>query len=160
MSAQVKSGRELTGRRVLAWLVGFFLVVASVNAVFIYAGIRSWPGLVSEHSYEEGLAYNQTLAAVRANAAMGWVARLDYRDGQATLTLTDRDGRAVDGMQVEAVFTRPVGQTAEVAAALRSRGGGRYAAAVALPMPGQWEMAVTVDGARDRFHATERMVVK
>ncbi len=160
MSVQVNSGRELTGRTVLAWLVGFFVVVASVNGVFIYAGIKSWPGLVSEHSYEEGLAYNQTLAAARANAAMGWTARLDYRDGRAMLMLTDRDGRALDGMKVEAVFTRPLGQTAEVATTLSSFGGGRYAAAVALPMPGQWEMAVTVDGARDRFRATERVIVK
>jgi len=160
MSAQVTSGGELTGRKVLAWLVGFFVVVASVNGVFIYAGIKSWPGLVSEHSYEEGLAYNRTLAAARANAALGWTARLDYRDGQAALVLTDRDGRALDGMQVEAVFTRPLGRTAAVAATLASLGAGRYAAAVALPMPGQWEMAVTVDGARDRFLAAERVIVK
>jgi nitrogen fixation protein FixH len=160
MNVQAKSGRELTGRMVLAWLVGFFLVVATVNGVFIYAGVKSWPGLVSEHSYEEGLAYNRTLAAVRANAALGWSARLDYRAGQAVLTLTDRDGRAIDGMQVEAVFTRPLGQTAEIAVALPARGGGRYSAAVALPLAGQWEMAVTVDGARDRFQATERLIVK
>lgn len=160
MSAQVKSDGELTGRRVLAWLIGFFVVVASVNAVFIYAGIRSWPGLVSERAYEEGLAYNRTLATARANAALGWTARLDYRDGRASLRLTDRDGRVIDGMQVEAVFTRPVGEAIELSVALPARGGGLYAAPLELPLGGQWEMVVTVDGARDRFLAAQRIIVK
>lgn len=160
MSAQVKSGGELTGRKVLAWLVGFFVVVASVNAAFIYAGLKTWPGLVSERAYEDGLAYNRTLAAARANAALGWTAKLGFSNGQAILVLTDRDGRAVDGMQVEAVFTRPVGQAAEITVALAGSGGGRYVAAVALPLAGQWDMAVTVDGARDRFFAAERVIVR
>jgi len=160
MSVQVKTGRELTGRKVLAMLVGFFLVVATVNGVFIYAGIKSWPGLVSERAYEEGLAYNRTLASARAIKAMGWSAGLSYQDGVAILVLTDRDGLVIDGMQAEAVFNRPVGRTAEIAVTLKSLGAGRYAAPVALPMPGQWEMAVTVDGARDRFVAAERVIVK
>jgi nitrogen fixation protein FixH len=160
MSAQVKTAGTLTGRKVLAWLIGFFLVVASVNAVFIYAGIKSWPGLVSERPYEDGLAYNRTLAVARANAALGWRAQLGYRDGQASLVLADRDGRAIDGMQVEAVFTRPVGKAAEIAVTLAALGGGRYAAPAALPLAGQWEMVVTVDGARDRFIAADRVIVK
>lgn len=160
MSVQAKPIRELTGRRVLACLIGFFLVVASVNAVFIYAGIRSWPGLVSEHAYEEGLAYNRTLAEARANAALGWTARLGYRDGQASLVLADRDGRAIDGMQVEAVFTRPLGKAAAISAVLVSTGGGRYVAPLALPLAGQWDMVVTVDGARDRFVAAERLIAR
>ncbi len=160
MSARVETGRQITGRKVLAMLIGFFIVVASVNGVFIYVGITTWPGLVTDRAYEEGLAYNRTLAAARANAAMGWSARLDYQGGTAGMTLTDRDGLAIDGMQVEAVFSRPVGKAAEIAVTLKSLGAGRYAAPVALPMPGQWDMAVTVDGARDRFIAAERVIVK
>lgn len=160
MSARVKSTGEITGRTVLVWLIGFFIVVASVNGIFIYAGVKTWPGLVSERAYEEGLAYNRTLAAARANAALGWTARLGFGGGQASLVLADRDGRAIDGMEAEAVFTRPVGKAAEVRVTLASLGDGRYAAPVALPLAGQWDMIVTVDGARDRFIAAERVIVK
>ena len=59
-------GRELTGRMVLIWLVGFFAVVGAVNAVMIGAAISTFAGLEHDSPYQAGLAFDQEIAAARA----------------------------------------------------------------------------------------------
>ena len=39
-----RRSETLTGRRVLAMLVGFFLLIFTVNGVFVYLSLSSHPG--------------------------------------------------------------------------------------------------------------------
>ena len=56
---------ELKGWHVLLILMAFFGVMFSVNGVFLYHAITSFPGEDVKKSYVQGLNYNDTLA-VRA----------------------------------------------------------------------------------------------
>lgn len=53
------------GRIVLITLLGFFLVVACVDAVFVYKALKSNSGLVVENPYEMGLNYNEIIEQAR-----------------------------------------------------------------------------------------------
>lgn len=55
--------KPLSGRRVLFMFLAFFCVFGSVDAYFVITALGTHPGVVTEHAYEKGLAYNQTLAA-------------------------------------------------------------------------------------------------
>ncbi|WP_052711474.1 FixH family protein [Elstera litoralis] len=64
------------------FLAGFGVVLIA-NGTLLYFATRQPVGLVIEKPYENGIAYNKILAAGRAQAKLGWAARLSRR----TLTL-------------------------------------------------------------------------
>ena len=56
--------------RWIPWLfVGFLVVVAAVNGVMIWYALSSWTGLAANQAYDNGLTYNQNLAAARPHLA-------------------------------------------------------------------------------------------
>ena len=50
---------------VLVCLVGFFAVVAGVNAVMINAAVSTFGGVETENAYQAGLAFAREIAAAR-----------------------------------------------------------------------------------------------
>lgn len=63
--------RELTGRIVLTWLVGFFAVVFAVNGVMAVAAISTFSGLDSDSPYQAGLAFDAEIAAAPKRRCTG-----------------------------------------------------------------------------------------
>lgn len=53
--------KQRDGLYVLLWFVGFFLVLCSVNAIFVFEALKTHPGTVVEHPYQEGIHYNDLL---------------------------------------------------------------------------------------------------
>lgn len=49
------------GRRVLFYLIGFFVIFASVDAYFVYKAFSTHTGVVVENAYEKGLNYNDII---------------------------------------------------------------------------------------------------
>ncbi|MBL4602812.1 MAG: FixH family protein, partial [Emcibacteraceae bacterium] len=48
MTSNVK---PYTGKRILAWFVGFFLVVFLANGIMTYFALSTWTGLETENAY-------------------------------------------------------------------------------------------------------------
>lgn len=69
---QARAERKITGRTVLFWMIGFFTVIFIANAIFLHLAWKSFPGVVTETAYEDGLAYNDAIAASREQAARDW----------------------------------------------------------------------------------------
>ncbi len=65
-------GFRVTGRMVLLTFIGFFVVVASVNAVMVTSAVRTFSGVETENAYKAGLAFNESIAAAGAQDALGW----------------------------------------------------------------------------------------
>ncbi|MCA3667838.1 MAG: FixH family protein, partial [Methylobacterium sp.] len=64
---------RLTGWHVLAMLIAFFAVVASVNVFMMTTAIRTMPGLDARNGYDVSQNFNrQELAAAQAQARRGW----------------------------------------------------------------------------------------
>ena len=55
--------RPVTGRMVLFCLIGFFAVVAGVNAIMIRAAVSTFSGVETANSYQEGVTFAREEAA-------------------------------------------------------------------------------------------------
>src|SRR3989338_5799395 len=98
-----KKPRELTGRAVLFWLLGFFGFVFAVNAVMVKAATSTFGGLETSSSYKAGLMFKQQIASAQRQHALHW--RVDgklTRDakGEAVLDVAahDAQGAAITGL--------------------------------------------------------------
>lgn len=57
------------GFRFLFCILGFFIVVACVDAFFVYKAVSTYNGTVVENPYEVGLHYNEVIAEARKREA-------------------------------------------------------------------------------------------
>jgi len=157
--------RPITGRQVLWGFIGFFGLIFAANAVLVFLALDSWTGLETEHHYQKGLAYNRVLEADARQHELGWTGNIAARslpEGRARLeiSLSDRDGKPLDGATVVAKFIRPTVEGYDFTTPLTPAGPGQYLAEVALPLAGQWDMRVVAQRADDRFVLKGRAVLK
>jgi len=160
-------GRPAGSGRWIPWIfVAAMAVVVAVNAVFIVVAVTTWSGLSVDRAYDRGLAYNRVIAAAARQDRLGWTMRAAFvparpggRDGTIEILLADRAGAPVDDLVFDARLERPVERRAAIPLALAGLGGGRYAATVTVPAPGQWELVV--DGRRSdgRYLVRHRIVL-
>ena len=152
----------------IPWIfVGFFGVVLAVNATMIYVAVDTWTGLWGESGsrYQQGLQYNDRLADVAEQAAMGWTVdhgfdRGDPRAGTLWVTLQDAYDTALTRAEVTARLVRPTHTGHDFAVPLTAIGDGRYAATVSVPLSGQWEVDIIADHARGTYRLTDRIYVR
>ena len=156
------------GRREGWWIpwtfVAFFAVVLAANVILVVFAMATWSGLETDDAYRKGLRYNEQIAAVERQKALGWRADLAFaatggRAGRLTLSLADRRGTPLDRAEVSAKLVRPTHSGYDFALALEGQGGGRYAAEVGFPLAGQWEARVTATRGADRYRLVRRISV-
>ncbi len=107
-----KKPRELTGRAVLLWLVGFFGVVFAVNGVMVQAAISTFGGLETQSSYKAGLMFESEVAKAERQEALQWQVDgklVRDRAGEAVLDISVRDaqGAPVSGLTADATLAHP-----------------------------------------------------
>jgi nitrogen fixation protein FixH len=149
--------------RYIPWLfVGAFAVVLGANTVLVVAASSTRVGLVVAKPYEKGIAYNRTLERLKTEEALGWMIEGDIDSaGRIVATVLDRARQPLDGLQVEALFVRPVEGTTLPVAPLAADGGGRYRGAIAVPQRGQWDMTLLARAANgDSATAQRRLVLR
>jgi nitrogen fixation protein FixH len=161
-SPRTEPTRELTGRTVLACLVGFFLIVTAVNAVMAVAAIKTFAGLADDSPYLAGLAFEQEIAAAHAQQALHWqvqgrIVRQD--DGKARLEISARDaqGAPLSGLAATATLMHPTDRGLDHAFTMRQVAGGQFSGETASD-PGQWDLVIelTRDGER-QFRSHNRV---
>lgn len=133
------TGFRIRGWHVLAAMIAFFGVITAVNAVFITAAMRTYPGEVSITPYEDGLAYNRKLAQQTAQAELGWRAAAAAAAGRVEVQVIDREGHAVTGLNATAILKRPATEAGAQTLPLQEREPGLYAAEV--DAPGVWDLS-------------------
>lgn len=164
----------MAGTRARGWwypwiFVGAMAVVVVVNGILAWLAVDTWSGIETEDHYRKGLAYDDNLAAAKAQDRLGWSVDLalmpkaggigDARALELAVTFTGADGRPVDGLDVAVEFFRPTHEGFDVTARLGGRGGGTYAAPVTLPLAGQWQARVLARRGDDTFQNVRRIVV-
>jgi nitrogen fixation protein FixH len=157
-------GRELTGRMVLVWLVGFFLIVGAVNAVMIGAAISTFAGLEHDSPYQAGLAFDQEIAAARLQEALHWqvqakVAKSDTGETLVEISARDAGGAPVPGLAATATLVHPTDRRLDRDLTMTQVGAGRFSG-VTGAAAGQWDVVIelTREGAR-RFRSKNRIVL-
>ena len=141
------------------------LAVATVFALIaatVVVGSKVREETVVEHPYEEGLHHDADRAS---RAALGLaVAVEDDRPaaGKPPLTfrLTDRQGRVVAGAKVTVEVSRPDTSHGELRADARETAPGRYAADLAFPAAGAWDVRFDVRRGEDRVRLEKRITAR
>ncbi len=124
-------------------IVGFFVGLTILFAYFTYLAVSTFPGLVTDDSYDEGNKYNQVLAMEAAQKRQGWTLKLTYSGAAGephplTVILKDRHHRPIDGARVAVLAQRPAAHAQEKLVRLPGIGDGVYSAPLNLPLGGRW----------------------
>jgi nitrogen fixation protein FixH len=156
-SKQAKKG-EIRGIHVLLCFVAFFGVIFSVNGVFLYSALATYTGIVSNQPYRKGIEYNERIAADVRQKELGWseAVAFDRQGGRLVLTINDRNGAPVTGLQVAGLMGRPSTQRHDIQVRLAENRPGEYEALVGEHDDGVWlvqlEAATLRDGARETVY--------
>ncbi len=147
--------RELTGRAVLLWIVGFFAVIFVVNGVLVQAATSTFRGMETGSSYKAGLLFKADVESAQRQQDLHWQVDgklLRDRAGEAVLEFSARDakGAALTGLTAAARLAHPADARLDRTMELKSAGGGVFRGE-ADAQPGQWELIV------DLFRGDERV---
>jgi nitrogen fixation protein FixH len=150
----------LRGVHVLWSLIGFFAFVIAINVAFTVLAVRTFPGEDVRRSYLQGLHYNETLAARRAQAALGWRASAALAPSAAgaivEVRIRERDGAPLSHLTVRGVLRRPTHESADVSLEFTPRGGGAYVAHIGRLDAGQWRLRARAERANGAALDLER----
>lgn len=156
--------RQITGRMVLFCLVGFFVVVAGINAVMITVAVSTFGGVETESSYKAGLGFAKELSAARAQDALHWRVQATVTpqsDRQRVeLQAYDAGGRPLSGVSALARLSHPTDRRADIAIDLLEQSPGRYVG-TAMPAAGQWHLIIELARDNERvFRSKNRLIIK
>lgn len=158
-----KRNREVTGRTVLFCFVGFFGIVAAVNAFMIRAAVTTFAGTETASAYKAGLGYKNEEAAAAAQARLGWqvdgrIARTPSGEVLLTVDVKDKNQSPLYGVAVAAQLTHPLNARLDhTIAMVRSADGGFRGATEASA--GQWTLTIDVTRDGERVYRTKSRVV-
>ena len=138
--------RPITGRKVLFGLLAFFGVIFTVNGIFVFYALDTWPGLRFDNAYERGINYNQILAKAESQAAMKWRSSIDITeqgsDHLITVRLSKENGSPLAELSVSIQLSRAVHEGNDASLELRPLAPGIYQATHRFPLSGQWQAAI------------------
>ena len=154
---------ELTGRRVVAILGLFFLVMFAANTTLIYFALHTPRGSELENFYDASQAFNAQIAEARAQAERDWKVDVTTRaegDGERIMVeFRNRDGGSIPDLEVTARFEHPFDPALDREAILASDG--LDYEGVARPVrPGRWLLVIEAKrGPEQVFRSENRIVV-
>lgn len=140
------------------------VVVAALGAgaAAVWVGSRTFEGTVVSDPFEAAAHFDEA----RRNAdKLGWTLTLDgagLRMGPQVLrfSVASREGSPLDGAETRVRLSRPGTAWMDKAVAAQPQGSGGFAAAVAFPEPGIWDVEVQVTRGPDRLAFQRRVQVE
>ncbi len=166
MQVQATMSEKTKSYAWIPWaIVAFFVVIAILDGIFVYLATSTHTGVVTEHAYKEGLAYNDTIAEAEKQATYGWSGRIGYasvaRAGEGLLSFGLEAGeQQISGAQVYAVISRPTHDGQDFKVTLSENAPGVYAEVVRFPALGQWDVRVYVEWQNKAYQQHRRLVVR
>jgi nitrogen fixation protein FixH len=164
---ETRNKRELTGRAVLLWFIGFFGVVFAVNGVLVQAATSTFRGMETGSSYKAGLLFKADLESAQRQDALHWHVDgklLRDRAGEAVLAINARDaqGAPLAGLTAVAHLAHPADAKLDQTITLQNIGPGAFRGkAQAQPQPGQWELIVDLfRGDERQFRSRSRVTLR
>lgn len=150
----------LSGRRVFWWFAAFFGVIAAVNAGMVTLALRTHSGVVTEHAFEKGLNYNQTIADANAQAKLGWKIDVVWNHHQLRVTIHDAEGHLLSPSHVTAHISRPTQDQFDMDLILHPAGHHLWMATATPPLKGVWDIRLMIEHANDHYEHIDRLVIE
>lgn len=156
------NSKPYTGKRILAWFVGFFLVVFTANGIMTYFALKTWTGLTTEDAYVKGLNYNQEISNASSQQQSGWEIAIsgkpELTEGRIEVTIS-RPEESLPPKGVTASFVRAVQEGYDQEVSLSHNGNGLYGAPVKLPLKGQWDVLIVVKSQNNTIYKLEDWIL-
>jgi nitrogen fixation protein FixH len=137
---------EFKGWHALALFVGFFAIIASVNATMMTLAIRTMPGLDARNGYDPSQRFNAEARIAAERVARGWSAdagvRLVGSEARLVVALRTPDGHAVGGARATVTLQHPSDRKRDQRVVLQGDGGGRYSGVLPGITPGAWDLVI------------------
>jgi nitrogen fixation protein FixH len=154
--------REVTGRTVLLWLIGFFGIVFLINGIMADAAISTFGGVETQSSYKAGQMFEHEVALARAQDGLHWKVdgKLDLdRVGEAVLDMTVRDvaGLPVGGLTADARLWHPADSRRDHVIPMHKTGPGAFHGE-AHAQSGRWELIVDFYRGQERMFRSRSMI--
>jgi len=145
--------------------IGLISTFLTVNAIFIYLAITTSPGLVMEDYYDKGRAYEENvLKIMAAQNALNWDTKLalpaqiiTQQPDTFRFSAVDSRGLPIMDADVSVVAYRPSDAEADFRVRLDQAAPGQYQALIAFPLPGIWDLNITVKNGEDTFAMSHRI---
>ncbi len=146
MSDFIPQESPFTGRKMLLIIISFFAVIIAVNGTMLTLAVKTFGGLVVGNSYVASQNFNADIATAQAQPIRGWSLDITARDGLVTVTALDRDGTALNGLNLSLTIARPTHGRSTVIVPLSEQAAGIYSGTATLES-GQWlGTLTTADG--------------
>jgi len=160
-----KKRGELTGFKVLVWLVAFFAVIFAVNALMVREAISTFGGVETSSSYQAGLLFEKNVGAAERQNALHWqVSGRLARDasGRAELDVSARDdnGAPISGLTADARLEHPANERFDHVVPLLAVAAGHFHGAVPT-QAGQWDLVIDLYRGNARlFRSRSRVILR
>lgn len=142
--------------RLIPWyFIAFFAVIALVDGIMVTLAIRTQTGLVTEHAYEKGLAYNKIVAAEERQQALGWHSNIEYKNGVLHFMLWDRNGKKLLPDSTKASISRPTQDGLDFSLSLKEG-----VADIHFPMKGLWEIRIDTEYDGHAYQQSQRLIIE
>ena len=156
--------KTLKGSHVLAIALAFLAVILAANAVFITLAIKTFPGQVVDKPYEQGLRFNEQIAAKSRQAALGWTADIDRAtivngDAEIEIRFASSSGDPLHGLAIEGQLRRPAAKGEDKALVFESGSSGAYIAKVGGVEMGAWDLTVTATAQTGETFALKKRLI-
>ncbi len=145
----------LDGKRVFFYFLLFFGIVAAVNAAMVTIAVRTNTGIVTEHPYEKGVAYNRTVEAEEKQEELGWKGKIEYKNGVISFLLHDKDNAVIEPERATASISRPTQAGMDFTVELKGA-----ETQVAFPAKGLWEVRIDTLYKGEHYQQSKRIVVE
>ncbi len=185
-----KGEQKAEGRAGMHWgpkaIIGFFMVVFALNAVFLYISSQGLPPAVAKwilpgadkenlhtafpgvvpHGMDAAKEIGSELTARNRQMRLGWrveVSGLDLlaREGTAQITVRarERDDAPMNDARVTLDLVRPAQASSDFSLPLELSGPGQFQSAVQLPQVGRWIAVVRVVRGDDTYQTEQQLTV-
>lgn len=134
-----RAARELTGRHVLAMVVGFFAVITVVNIYMASQAIGTFPGVEAKNTYYASQNFD---AARKKQEALGWTVTDRLEGGELRLSVTDRSGAPAKVADFQVLIGRATERNEDLSPVF-ARDGADFVTPLALA-PGKWLLRLEV----------------
>jgi nitrogen fixation protein FixH len=141
------------GRIWIAFVIALLVGNAAALGVLVAEAGDPTPRVLPDY-YKKAIAWDETVAARRASADLGWRAAVSTTPRGLTIELTDAGGAAVAGASVEIVARHRSRADQLLTIALDETEPGRYRGAFAPARRGLYELEITARRGDDTFLLT------
>jgi len=157
---------EMTGFKVLVWLLLFFGTVFAVNGVMVEAAISTFGGVETKSSYQAGLMFEKNVADAQRQDALHWqvsgkLARNSVGLAELDVTTRDAKGLPLVGLRADAKLAHPADERLDHVIPLQAGVTAGSFRGAAEAQPGQWDLIIDLyRGDKRLFRSMSRISLK